>query len=101
MNPKSGWQRPGIAWLQRAVFHLSQHRSEALAQDDAAAFHADEVSIRALQGFIELLQRDEQHKRRKKREELARLRELRNQDTKLIKRLVDLEEDPFELPLAA
>jgi hypothetical protein len=49
--------------------------------------------------FAYLAQRDEGQRRRRRREELARLRELRNQDTRLLKKLVELEE--FELPLAA
>ena len=99
MNPKLCWERPGVAWLQRAIWHLQQHRRIALEQNDAAAFHADEVSIRALQVFIELLQRDAQQRRRRQREETTRLRELRNQDAALLKRLADTEE--FSLPLAA
>jgi hypothetical protein len=100
MNPKSTWQRPALAWLQRSMFHLSQHRSEALATDDAAAYRADVQSIRALEVFIYLIQRDERQRRRERREQLQRLREVRSQDTKLLRRLVELEES-YELPIAA
>jgi hypothetical protein len=99
MNPKSAWQRPALAWLQRARCHLEQHRSESLAANDAAAYRADVTSIKMLDVFAYLLQRDERQRRCKKREELARLRELRNQDSALLKRLADTEE--FQLPLAA
>jgi hypothetical protein len=99
VQPKPCWQRPGLAWLERARFHLEQHSSEVLAADDGAAYRADVTSIKMLDVFAYLLQRDEQQRRRKKREELARLRELRNQDAALLKRLADTEE--FELPLAA
>jgi hypothetical protein len=73
-EPKSAWQRPALAWLQRARCHLEQHRSESLAANDAAAYRADVTSIKMLDVFAYLLQRDERQRRCKKREELARLR---------------------------
>ena len=99
MNPKTSWERPGIAWLQRAEYHLTCEQSKALAANDAAAYDVLNTSIKCIAVFTYLLQRDERAQRRRRREELARLRELRNQDTRLLKKLVELEE--FELPIAA
>jgi hypothetical protein len=88
-----------IAWLQRAEYHLTCEQSKALAANDAAAYDVLNTSIKCIAVFTYLLQRDERAQRRRRREELARLRELRNQDTRLLKKLVELEE--FELPIAA
>jgi hypothetical protein len=100
MRSKATWQRPGIAWLQRARFHLEQHSSEAQAADDAAAFGADLTSMKMLDVFSYLLQGDERNRRRRRREELERLKELKNRDTALLKRLAEIEEDE-PLPIAA
>jgi hypothetical protein len=100
MKPKSGMDRPGLVWLERAGHHLTGEQSAALAADDAAAYDVCEQSIRCIAVFTYLLQRDERARRRRRREELARLRKLRNEDTALLKKLVELE-DSFELPIAA
>jgi hypothetical protein len=100
MNPKSAWQRPALAWLERCEYHLTCEQSKALAANDVSEYEVCEQSVRCVAVFTYLLQRDERARRRRRREELARLKQLRNEDTKLLKRLVELEE-PFELPIAA
>ena len=63
--------RPAKAILERARFHLTNHKSTVLAANDADEFEIDRQSIAMLTVFIELLERDELKRKRHKRAALA------------------------------